>query len=209
MSTETFHQTLTGDPVCVSVTIPDDIDPAALSSVVGAVEKALAVLVKAGQAGVIERADRLAEIATGLLEPNAELLEDRLRRMQTMRQIFAEGDWLTAEQLNVLQQSPPKNKAHPASDWKRRGRAFSVSHGGREYFARYQFDAMYQPLPVIRDVLKAYGEIADTWALAVWFHFPNAWIPGPDGAPIAPKDALDQHDGVVDAAKRLGTSYVA
>ncbi len=204
MSTETLELTLT-----VPVTIPEETDPAAIASVVGAVEKALAVLVKAGQAGVIEQADRLAEIATGLLEPNAELLEDRLRRMQTLHQIFAEGDWLTAEQLNALQQNPPKNKAHPASDWKRRGRVFSVSHGGREYFARYQFDALYQPLPVIRDVVKAYGEIADAWALAAWFHFPNAWILGPGGAPIAPRDALDRHDAVVAAAKRHRTSYVA
>jgi hypothetical protein len=177
--------------------------------VVQAVEKALAVLVHARQEDVIARADRLAEIATGLLEPSSELLEDRLQRMHTLRQVFSEGDWLTSEQLNALQDNPPKSKSQPASDWKRRGRIYSVSRGGREYFARYQFDAMYEPLPVIRDVLEAFGEVADPWVLAAWFHYPNGWIVGADGAPMAPRDALDRRDDVVRAALKRRTSYVA
>ena len=94
--------------------------------------------------------------------------------MQSLRQIFAEEDWLTSEQLNVLQDTPPKSKSQPASDWKRRDRIYGVTRAGREYFARYPFDALYQPLPVIREILEAFGEVADPWALAAWFHYPNA-----------------------------------
>jgi len=195
--------------LCVPVAMPRDTDPAAVSSVVQAVEKALRVLVHARQADVIARADRLAEIATGLLEPSSELLEDRVQRLRTLRQVFAEGDWLTSEQLNALQDAPPKSKSQPASDWKRRGRVYSVSRGAREYFARYQFDAMYEPLPVIREVLAAFGEVADPWVLAAWFHYPNAWIAGADGAPVAPKDALDRRDDVLRAALMRRTGYVA
>jgi len=194
----------------VAVSVPDDTNPAAVSSVVTAIEKALVVLVHAESSRrVIEQADHLAEIAVGLLEPNIELIDDRLQRLKTLRQVFTEGNWLTAEQLNVLQAAPPKSKSQPASDWKRRGRIYGVSHGGREYFAGYQFDALYQPLPVIRDVLKTFGEVADPWVLAAWFHYPNAWIVGTDGKPVAPKDALDRHDAVVHAAERRRTSYVA
>jgi hypothetical protein len=193
----------------VAVTIPEHADPAAVSSVVEAIEKALAVLAHARQGEVIADADRLAEIATGLIEPSGELLADRVHRMRTLRQIFSEGDWLSAEQLNALQATPPKNKSQPTSDWKRRGRIFGVSHGGREVFARYQFDAMYEPLPVIREVLDAFGEVADPWLLAAWFHYPNAWIAGADGAPLAPKDALDRRDDLVRAARRRRDSYIA
>lgn len=189
--------------------MPPDTDPAAVSSVVQAIEKALVVLVHARQADVIANADRLAEIATGLLEPSSELLVDRVQRMQTLRQVFAEGDWLTSEQLNALQDTPPKSKSQPASDWKRRGRIYSVSRGGREYFARYQFDATYGPLPVIREVLEAFGDVADPWVLAAWFHYPNGWIVGADRKPIAPKDALDRRDDVVRAALKRRSSYVA
>lgn len=193
----------------VPVSIPGYTDPAALSSVIDAIEKALVVVVNAHQGEVIVRADQLAEIATGLLEPSSELLEDRVRRMNTLRQVFAEGDWLSSEQLNALQDDPPRNKSQPASDWKRRGRIFGVSRGGREYFARYQFDAMYEPLPIIRDVLQAFGEVSDPWVLAAWFHYPNAWIVDVDGTSVAPKDALDRRDDLIRAAQRRRDSYVA
>lgn len=212
MSTDTLHvDSRPGQDhgLCVPVAMPPDTDPAAVSSVVQAIEKALAVLVHARQTDVIANADRLAEIATGLLEPSSELLEDRVQRMHTLRQVFAEGDWLTSEQLNALQDAPPKSKSQPASDWKRRGRIFSVSRGGREYFARYQFDAMYEPLPVIREVLEAFGDVADPWVLAAWFHYPNGWIVGADGTAMAPKDALDRRADVVRAALKRRTSYVA
>ena len=76
------------------------------------------------------------------------------KRMQSLRQIFAEEDWLTSEQLNVLQDTPPKSKSQPASDWKRRGRIYSMTRGGRECFARYQFDALYRRDDVVHAARK-------------------------------------------------------
>ena len=193
----------------VPVTVPADADPATVSSAVQAIEKALALLVHAQQGKVLAQADLIAEVATGVLAPSSELLEDRVQRMRTLRHVFAEGDWLSSEDLNALQAKPPRSKSQPASDWKRRGRIYSVSRGGREYFARYQFDAMYEPLPVVRAILEAFGEVADPWVLAAWFHYPNAWIVGADGTPVAPKDALDRGGDVVRAASKRRTSYVA
>jgi hypothetical protein len=200
----------------LSVTVPTDTDPAIVPSLVEAIKKAVAIVLggsdSTATSSVLQRADRLAELVTGMFEPSVELVEDRLHRMQTIRKVLEEGQWLTAEQLNRLQPQPPANKSHPASDWKRRGRIFSVSHGGKEYFARYQFDALYQPLPIIKDILKAFGEVADPWTLAAWFHFPNGWIArkGDAGvAPVAPKDALDQREALLNAAAQRQTSYVA
>lgn len=193
----------------VPVNVPKDIDPATLPSMVSAIEKAFVVL---ADAGVLERADRLAELATGFVEPSLELVEERVHRMRTVQQVFTEGEWLTAEQLNALQATPPANKAHPASDWKRRRRVFSVNYRGKEYFARYQFDALYQPLPIVKDTLAAFGEVADAWTLAAWFHFPSPWLVKRDerGAThIAPKDALDHGDEIVRAASRRLNSYAA
>jgi len=212
MTTETLRipaKPKQGSALSVPVNVPEDMDPAALSSIVEAIEKAMVVLVHAGHEDVVARADQIAELATGLLEPSSDLLEDRVRRMGTLREIFTEGDWLTAEQLNALQAEPPGNRSQPASDWKRRGRIFGVSRGGREYFARYQFDAMYEPLPVIRDTLRAFGEVADPWVLAAWFHYPNAWITGPDGKPVAPRHALDRRHDLIRAAQRRHDSYIA
>ncbi len=194
----------------VPLQVPTQIDPATLPSLIDTIEKVLFIYAKSGEgSALLARTDRLAELVTGLLRPNMELLEDRVQRMRTLVQVFAEGDWLTSEELNALQPTPPANKSHPASDWKRRGRIYSVNHAGREYFARYQFDGQYQPLPIMRDVLAALGEVADAWVLAAWFHYPNGWLIGDDGGLLAPKDALDRSDDLLRAAKNRRGSYVA
>jgi hypothetical protein len=135
-----------------------------------------------------------------------------LARSKTIKSILNEGEWLTAEQLHALQANPPAQKSKPASNWKRRGRIFGVNYDGQEYFARYQFDEAYQPLPVIQDVLRVFGDVVDTWEIAAWFNFPNGWIskPGTSGQePQAPKDALDQRDALLRAVTARKGSYVA
>ena len=98
-----------------------------------------------------------------------------------------------------------------ADDWKRDGRIFSVSYGGKEYFPRYEFDALNQPLPVIKDILQAFGPV-EPWKIAAWFQFPNGWIaePGPDGPrPVAPKEALDRRDDLLKVVKKRHGTYTA
>lgn len=196
----------------LDVNLPEGMDPGVAESVRPKIERALRLLVLAEQPAAIEDADRIAELLSGKIEPSTGLIEARLARLKTIRAILEDGEWLTAEQLNALQPKPPAQKSLPASDWKRRGRIFSVSHGGREYFPRYEFDEAFQPLPVIKDVLKAFGEVADTWKIAAWFSFPSGWIskPGTGGQePMAPKDALDQRDALLRAAAARQGSYVA
>jgi hypothetical protein len=157
-------------------------------------------------------ADNVARLMVTQVRPGSIMLEDRIGQMATVKKVFEEGDWLTAEDINKLQKNPPAKKSLPASDWKRRGRIFSVSYDGKEYYPRYQFDAMYQPLPVVSDILKAYGECADTWSIATWFHFPNGWIArevGNEAVPVAPKDALDRSTDVIKAARNQKGTYVA
>jgi hypothetical protein len=198
--------------IVLDVTIPKGTDPAILPSLRQGIEQAVSLLLSAGQTRMFAQADQLAELVSGLIEPDLGLIEERMQRLKTIREMLDKSEWLTAEMLNRLQPDPPANKSHPASDWKRRGRIFSVNIGGKEYFARYQFDALYQPLPIIREILKAFGPVADSWKIATWFHFPNGWIaePGLDGPrPLAPKDALDRHDDVLNALVRRQGSYAA
>jgi hypothetical protein len=121
-------------------------------------------------------------------------------RMKTIRTVFGQGEWLSAETVSQV------------VDLKRQGWIFSVVFEGKEYFPRYQFDNLYQPLPVIRDILKAFGPVENAWQIAAWFHFPNGWIiePGPSGPkPVAPKDALDRREDLLNAIKKRQVSHVA
>jgi hypothetical protein len=201
--------------VVLNLPLPRGTDPAVASTLKKGMQELLTVLLATPQweTQVFLRADDLARAITGLAAPTPALIEERIRRQKTMREVFARGDWLTAEEINRLQATPPTNKAQPASDWKRRGRIFSVAFNGKEYYAGYQFDAMFQPLPVIKDILESLGPVADSWKIAAWFHFPSGWIAGTgdhEGEPVAPRDALDRHDAVVDAAaRRASHGYVA
>lgn len=138
--------------------------------------------------------------------------DSRQREEAAHRQILAGIEWFTAEQINARQKIPPADKEQPASDWKKQRRIFSLTLDDREYFAAYQFDAMYQPLPVIRDILAVFGERFDSWSIAAWFHFPNGWIAGTgdhEDEALAPMHALDRPDDVVRAVQQMHGSYVA
>ncbi|KQV45133.1 hypothetical protein [Massilia sp. Root335] len=161
---------------------------------------------------LVESADNVARLVITQVRPGGIMMEDRIGQMATIKRVFEEGDWLTEEEINKLQKNPPSKKSLPASDWRRRNRIFSVSYGGKKYYPRYQFDAMYQPLPIISEILKAYGECSDTWSLAAWFHFPNGWIAkqvGNEASPVAPKDALERFSDVIKAARSQKGTYLA
>jgi hypothetical protein len=201
-----------GTTFALDLALPEGTNPAILRSVRRGVAQAVLLVLSTGQTAILEQADQLAGLVSGLIEPDLGLVEERIDRMETIRTMFHDGEWLSNEMLNQLQSEPPSNRSMPASDWKRRGRIFSVNFGGKEYFPRYEFDALYQPLPVIRDILKAFGPVADSWKLAAWFHFPNGWIvePGSKGpTPVAPKDALDRREDLLNALKKRQGSYVA
>lgn len=201
-----------GNTLLLDLALPQGTDPAILPSVRHGIAQAVHLVLSTGQTAILDQADQLAGLVSGLIEPDLGLVEERLDRLQTIRTMFREEEWLTNEMLNQLQSESPSNRSLPASDWKRRGRIFSVNFGGKEYFPSYEFDAVYQPLPVIRDILKAFGPVADPWKLAAWFHFPNGWIvePGPEGpTPVAPKDALDRLNDLLNALKKRQGSYVA
>jgi hypothetical protein len=196
----------------LDVPIPEGADPAVIPSLRKGIAQAVRLVVTSGEVAILERADQLAALITAVTDPDLGLVEERLQRMQTIREIFNEGEWLSAEIINRLQPEPPSNRSLPASDWKRRGRIFSVTFGGKEYFPRYQFDAAYQPLPLMRDVLKAFGTVADTWTIAAWFHYPNGWLvePGLAGLqPVAPRNALDRRDDLMQALEKRTRGYVA
>lgn len=122
--------------------------------------------------------------------------------------IFHGDDWLTAEELD--QQLLDMRSGHSAYELERQRRIFSVERDGAHYYARYQFNAALDPLPIIREILVRLL-LMDSWAIAAWFHFPCSWISSSDCGqiPAAPKDALDRHDEILLAAERYRSTYVA
>lgn len=195
----------------LELTLPPTANPAVSESFRSGMERVVQLLWSVSEdieRSVVEDADKVVTVLRGQIHPNVALIEERVARMDTLKNLLETGEWLTAEHINRLQLTPPKNVAHPASDWKRRGRIFSVVYGGKEYFARYQFDEAYQPLPIIKEIFAGLGTMADTWKIAAWFHFPNGWIVDGERC-LAPKDALDRRNDVLNAARKRSHGYVA
>jgi hypothetical protein len=135
-------------------------------------------------------------------------------RLETIRKIIDGTPWITVEALLARHLESHLAAPDPVSDWKRRGLIFSVEIGSTEYFARYQFDGMGRPLPVIREILEALGPVGDPWKIAAWFYFPNGWLVDPNctgGTPraVAPKDALQRPVLVIEAARNSRETYWA
>ena len=199
--------------ISLQVPVPGNVDPAVEATLKETAEKVLAILARSGsQEAIIASADRLAQAMIGTFQPDTYLVEERIDRLRSIRKMLHEGEWLTAAEIIAAQENPPAQKSLPASDWKRRGRIFSVNHDGIEYYPRYAFDAAYRPLPIIGDLLKEFAAESDTWKIAAWFHFPNGYLTAdtPGGRQvIAPKDALDQRDKLLAAVRSRKGTYVA
>ena len=119
-------------------------------------------------------------------------------RAETILRVLAEGEWISAAVV-------PEATAWQEVRW-----IVGVQAGRQLYFAPYQFDERNRPRPVIREILSELGPVTDPWEIASWFHFPNGWIVEADGGrPIAPKDALDNRVGSLEAARRFRKTYVA
>lgn len=197
----------------LKVKVPQNLPFGTAESLEEAIEKAAQIIAASNSfQDVCNSADDLAQLIVTQVRPSGLMLEERLGHKRTIQKVIEEGDWLTAEDINKLQIPPPENKSLPASDWELSRQIFSVTYDGKDYYPRYQFDAMYQPLPVVSDIIKAFGECADTWSLATWFHFPNGWIAkevGSEAVPVAPKDALNRSSDVIEAARNHKGTYTA
>ncbi|OQP74743.1 hypothetical protein IA54_012025 [Xanthomonas phaseoli pv. syngonii LMG 9055] len=167
------------------------------------------MVLQADPTPLLRRAEQVAEAVVESATPNESLLLERIALRRSMQAIIEADEWLTAEQINEMQGAPPANKNLPASDWKRRGRIYSVDMDGKERYASYQFDVMGRPLPIIKDILAALGPVSDSWSIASWFHYPNGWVAGRDGKAVSPKESLDRPVEVIKAAAKRLRSYQA
>ncbi len=127
------------------------------------------------------------------------------------KQVFDGSDWLTGGDIDYARAKLGLKEVHPR-EWERSGRVFSVLHEGRHYYPTYLLNSSYEPLPIVKAVLDAYGEFSDSWEVAIWLHFPNGWIVNETrcrDVPLAPKDALSFGEQIISAARNRRGTYIA
>jgi hypothetical protein len=114
-------------------------------------------------------------------------LDVRKARMtaEAMRRIFSGTEWLTAEQVGMSatygpspnSQDPRRAGSARANRWKSEKRVFAVQRDGKDWYPRYQFDETYTPLPIMRTIIREFGD-APRIEIAGWMESPNNYLDG-------------------------------
>ena len=105
--------------------------------------------------------------------------------------------WTAADIHEHMHGGQLANPSEPASRWRREKKVFAVRGGRARLFPSFQF-ADGRPRPIIAEVLKRLPDDMTPWQIAFWFRGGNGWLDG-----RSPEEALDDRDGVLEAAERL------
>jgi hypothetical protein len=147
---------------------------------------------------------RLRKLDSALCEEQIQAGRDR-----TIKELLDMPIWVSRAELS-LSASEQGKKADRIDLWLDQGRIFAVEYDDVQMFAKFQFDEMHSPRPVIKEILNLFKS-KDAWAIASWFCYPNSWITRLQGdihTAIPPIRALDDEDAVISAARNeLGTYF--
>lgn len=106
--------------------------------------------------------------------------------------------WLTATELFGELPKKPSNVHTTLARWLEQGRIFAMEKGGVRIFPRYAFDAMLEPVPLLKEVLRVLAG-RSPFQIASWFESPSNYLNGK-----RPREVLELNGlAVVAAAQRL------
>lgn len=144
------------------------VDPAAIASL-EVVPKSIASLTFAGPR--MQAVQRLVD------ESEFRRFDKRMEASisKSIEAIFSGTQWLTAAELGRAARPKAANPHSVASRWRASKRIYAVERRGQLLFARYQFDAGFDPLPVVARILATL-EQASPIEIASWFESPNSYL---------------------------------
>lgn len=91
--------------------------------------------------------------------------------------VFSGTEWLTAEQIGRLRDPGAKNPHGTANRWRAEGRVFALTKAGVLYHPRYAFDELWDPHPVLAEVLATLVGYSP-YRMASWFESSNGHLRG-------------------------------
>lgn len=155
----------TGDPdAALVIEIPAGVQDAVIQRVASLLERPTSV-------------DVFDTLIRDLGQPRPGMMLQATLAADRLHALDAEFGLLRSEEIAERAQSPAQNRSALASRWAREGKVFAVQAQGRRLFPAFQFDADGAPLPVIADVITAYGPASGT-GLALWCTAPNGHLDG-------------------------------
>jgi hypothetical protein len=110
---------------------------------------------------------------------------DRKARLmaEAIECIFFGTNWLSAEEvianLSVGKGIDSQSSKHAGAArlllWKNEGIIFALQKDGTDWYARYQFDGSFYPLPIMKTILMQFAN-APPIEIAAWMESPNNYL---------------------------------
>lgn len=127
----------------------------------------------------------------------ADAIQVRMRA-KAVELVMNGTSWLTATELFAELPKKPSNAHTVLARWLEQGRIFAMEKSGVRIYPRYAFDAMVEPVPLLKEVLKVLAG-RSPFQTASWFESPSNYLDGK-----RPREVLETNGlAVVTAAQRL------
>lgn len=107
--------------------------------------------------------------------PSIQLSNQSLDKKNAVENVLQKTHWYTARALSEKLGSNTKNPSMTPYRWKKQQRIFAIHKGGSDYYPDYEFDTLYQPLPIIKEIITLLDNRSPL-ELALWFGTPNATL---------------------------------
>ncbi|KQW51237.1 hypothetical protein ASD88_00885 [Pelomonas sp. Root662] len=119
-------------------------------------------------------------------------------RAKAFRMVMDGTSWLSATELFAELPDKPLNADTMLAGWLEQGRIFALEKNGVPIYPRYAFDAMLEPVPIVREVLEVLRGRAP-FQIAAWFESATTYLDGK-----RPREVLvEEGAAVVIAAQRM------
>ena len=114
--------------------------------------------------------DPLADIELKIAEDTADLRREFLERVPVG----------TSAEVHKHAGFPGSNPSQTVLRWRKQGKIFSISHGGRELYPSFQFGDDGRPRPIVAELLQILARDKDRseWDNALWFAADSGWLEG-------------------------------
>lgn len=112
-----------------------------------------------------------------LIEPQRPVAVRAELERRAIEAVMAATQWLSAAEIERLFNPKVVNARSTLNRWQSNGRIFGIDHRGKKLYPAYAFDATWQPLPAIQEILHVLTGFSP-FRVASWFESTSSALNG-------------------------------
>ncbi|MGJ7511303.1 hypothetical protein [Variovorax sp. GT1P44] len=108
-----------------------------------------------------------------LIEPQRPVASRVELERRAIEAVMKGTQWLTGAEIGRLVNPTVVNVRSTVNRWQANGRIFGIDHRGTKLYPAYAFDATWQPLPAVQEILRVLTDFS-AFKIASWFESTNS-----------------------------------